>query len=42
MLDRFAGWLLKDTAFNLAAILAVATVVTVVGFVVCGIIEILQ
>lgn len=41
-MERFADWLLKDTAFNLAAILAVATVVTVVGFVVCGLTEILQ
>lgn len=42
MLDRLAGWLLKDTAFNLAAILAVATVVTVVAFIVCGIVGVLQ
>lgn len=42
MLDRFAGWLLKDTAFNLAAILAVATAVTVVTFVVFGITGFLQ
>lgn len=41
-MERFADWLLKDTAFNLAAILAVATVVTVVAFVVFGITGFLQ